>query len=537
MWPSKLIHLGKLGEGRAWTHAEHAIYTGCALVSFLVLGVAIWWMSDEVVWLGDDLDYKYMMKGEIWQSWGKIKTVKQFFESQWIHYQHVNGRYVAHALVQLFNAKLGQAAFAICNAIIYMLFAFLLAKAGKVSFRRNPEGMLSAICLSVLCFITKMMPTCQIGYIWAMTANIAWLMLFFKLKRPNWASTILMLLFGIIVGNWQESVSLGVCCGVGLWWIFQLVASLRQTGEKFDWHRSWMLLGYVVGTATNCFAPSTMGRVSDIEMPFSDELLIAAYSFPAIILLTIVAIWEYRKRGKLGLFEFKSIEGAIPYGVLTTGITFLVVFNLAIGIYSNRQLFGANLFACILLLSILPRHRFNLFFNSLTAICVVAFWMLMAVGIKEVRTQYDKIVRLHAKSEDGSVYFDRTRVMTLGFPLRAKYYEDILGQFDNDLHHSMMKDFKHTRKGRTLKLKPTSCLDRDSIENYAPGHFNVTIKEPLKGEAPRKVIVYGHYPILGIEASPRIIEIVKYSKRKTPYATTVIIPEFPFFVADSIKLP
>ncbi len=214
-----------------------------------------------------------------------------------------------------------------------------------------------------------------------------------------------------------------------------------------------------------------------------------------------------------------------------------MVFNIAIGIYSNRQLFGANLFACILLLSILPRHRFCLLGNIISSICVIALWILMAIGMEEVRAQYDKIVRLHAKSEDGSVYFDRQRVMTLGFPLPAKYYEDILGQFDNDLHHSMMKDFKHTRKGRTLKLKPRSRLDRDSIENYAPGHFNVTIKEPLKGEGPRKVIVYGHYPILGIEATPRTIDIVKYAKRRPPYATAVIIPEFPFFVADSIKLP
>ncbi len=502
----------------------------------LVLGISIWWMGEEVVWLGDDLDYKYMMNGEIWQSWGKIKTIKQFFESQWIHYQHVNGRFVAHSLVQLFNAHYGQQVFAICNAIVYMLFAFLLGKAGKVSFCRNPGGIFSAICISVLCFITKMMPTCQIGYIWAMAANVAWLILFFKIKHPNWVSTILMLLFGIIVGNWQESVSLGVCCGVGFWWIFQLTNSIRNKEEKFDWHRSWMFLGYVAGTATNCFAPSTMGRVSDIEMPLIDEFLIASYSFPAIISLLCIVIWAYAKRGKLGLFEFKITDGEIPYGVLTSGIFFLVVFNLAIGIYSNRQLFGANLFAAILMLSILPHNKFNILFNTLAAICVLAFWTLMAIGMKEVATQYHKIVSLHAKSEDGSVYFDRKRVMTLGFPLRAKYYEDILGQFDNDLHHSMMKDFKHTRKGRTLKLKPTSRLDRDSIENYAPGHFNVTIKEPHKGEAPRKVIVYGHYPLLGIEAAPRTIEIVKYAKRRTPYATTVIIPEFPFFVADSIKI-
>ncbi len=502
----------------------------------LLLGISIFWMCGNVVWLGDDLDYKYMMKGEIWQSWGKIKTVKQFFDSQWIHYQHVNGRFVAHALVQLFNAKLGQTAFSICNAIIYVLFAFLLGKAGKVRFKENPGGILSAICISVLCFITKMMPTCQIGYIWAMTANLAWLMLYFKIKRPNWITSLLMLLFGIIVGNWQESVSLGVCCGVGLWWIYQLSACFGNKGEKFDWHRSWMLLGYVAGTASNCFAPSTIGRVSDIDMVLTDQFLIASYSFPAIVLLFLIVVQDYIKRGYLRLLEFKNEYCTIPYGVLSTGIIFLVVFNLAIGVYSNRQLFGANLFAAILLLSILPRHRFNLFFNSLATILVLAFWTLMAIGMSQVSNQYDKIVHLHLKSVDGSIYLDRTRVMTLGFPLRAKYYEDILGQFDNDLHHSMMKDFKHTRKGCTLKLKPTSRLDKEGAYQYAPGHFNVTLREPPKGEASREIIVYGHYPIPWIKAAPRKIEVKKYSKRMPPYSEAVIIPEFPFFRADSIRI-
>ncbi|MDE6547436.1 MAG: hypothetical protein K2L22_00385 [Muribaculaceae bacterium] len=507
-----------------------------SLSLFLLLGIAIWWMSANVVWLGDDLDYKYMMKGEIWQSWGKIKTVKAFFESQWVHYQHVNGRYVAHALVQLFNAKLGQPTFAVCNAIAYALFAFLIGKVSEIRSSANFAGVLSAICISVLCFITKMMPTCQIGYIWGILANLVWLMLFFKGDRPSWLYTIWTSILAIIVGNWQESVSIGVCGGLGIWWIIQLVASIKSSDACFEWRRSWMLLGYVVGTATNCLAPSTISRVSDTAMPLIDQLLIASYSFPAIILLIFCVIYARMKHQEIGLFSFKHLDHSIPNGVLTAGLLVLVVFNIAIGVYSNRQLFGANLFAAVLSLRLLPNHRFGKILNTLSAITVLAFWTLMISGITEVKSQYEKIIRFHAKSTDGSVYFNRTRVMTLGFPLRAKYYEDILGQFDNDLHHSLMKDFKHTIKGRTLKLKPTSSLDSEKVEMYAPGHFNVTLKEPLKGEAPREVIVYGHYPIPGIKVAPKIIEITKYAKRHTPYATTIIIPEFPFFTADSIKI-
>lgn len=501
----------------------------------LLLGTAIWWMCLDVVWLGDDLDYKYMMKGEIWRSWGRIATIKGLFRSQWIHYQHVNGRYVAHFLVQLFNARLGQTVFAICNGIVYMLFALLLTKAAKSGAFNNPGGILSAVCISVLCFITKMMPTCQIGYIWAMTINIAWLMLYFRFRRPSWFMTALMLVGGVIAGNWQESISLGVCGGLGIWWIIQLSLTIKRQSVCFDWRRSWMLLGYVAGTVSNCLAPSTLGRVGDIEMPLVDRLLIFSYSLPAVIILVICAVYLTSIHVRIRLFSFSNEEGEIPAGVLTSGMLMLIIFNIAIGIYSNRQLFGANMFAAILLLRILPAHRFSPICNAMASLAVMAFWALMLHGIAKVHRQYEEIGRLHSQSPDGSVYFDRTRVMTLGFPLRAKYYEDILGQFDNDLHHSLMKDFKHIRKGKTLKLKPTVPMKEESSDCYAPGHFTVTLKEPPKGEAPREVIIYGHYPF-GIKAGPRKIKVTRYSKRSKTLSTAVIIPEFPFFTADSIAI-
>ncbi len=510
--------------------------TALSSIFLCLLCAVVWWMSANVVWLGDDLDYKYMMKGEIWQSWGYICSVKAFFESQFTHYIHVNGRFVAHSLVQLFNACWGQQVFAVVNALVYTLFAIMLARIGLVKISQNSAGILSAICMAVLCFITKMMPTCQIGYIWGMLANLVWLSVFFRRFPPSWLMTVIMSLAGIIVGNWQESVSIGVCFGVGIWWIVQLNKSRRYSYCRFDWRRSWMLAGYVIGTASNCFAPSTISRTSGEMMPLFDQLLIASYSVPAIIVLLITVIFVKASHGYQKLFSFKIGEDGIPNGVLTTAMLSLLAFNAIIGVYSNRQLFGANLFAAILILRLLPRHRFCAFLNTLFSLAVVAFWGLMAIGIEDVRRQYDEIGRLHSESKDGSVYLDRTRVMTLGFPLRAKYFEDILGQFDNDIHHSLMKDFKHVRKGKTLKLKPTSGLDSEKVEKYAPGHFNVTLKLPPKGEAPREVIVYGHYPIKRIEAKPRKIEVTRYSKRRPPYATAVIIPEFPFFTADSITI-
>lgn len=510
-----------------------------SIVYLLLLAIAIWWMSANVLWLGDDLDYKYRMKGEIWQSWGWINTFKEFWESQFVHYTHVNGRFTAHTLVQLFNGVLGQQAFAVCNGLVYALFALILAKAGNVNPRTNSAGIVSAITLSVLCFVTKMMPTCQIGYIWAMAANLLWLIAFFGKGQPTWIKVIMLFILGIAVGNWQESISVGVCSGLGFWWLSQFFARHKTFHNFFDWRRSWMLLGYMIGTASNCLAPSTMGRVSAITTPLSDQLMIAAYSVPVVLMLLTVTI-ILAAIGRCGIsFNFKTDKGEIPDGCLVIGLITLLIFNFFIGVYSNRQLFGANLFAAVLLLRALPRHCFNLTFNIIAGLCVIGVWVLMYIGIQEVKEQYDDIVTLYESSEKGTVEYDRTRVMTLGHPLDAKYYEDILGQFNNDLHHSMMKDFKHNRKGKTLKLKPTVQTDGEQVVEYAPGHFYVTVRIPEAEKPHRKVKVYGHYVIaniIEIPAAPRTLEVSVFSHRHAPYGTAVIIPEYPFFRADSIGI-
>lgn len=499
--------------------------------------VAVWWLSAHVLWLGDDLDYQFRMQGEIWQSWGFINNFTDFIDSQRVHYLHVNGRTIAHILVQLFCAVLGQQAFAVCNGVVYALFAVLLAKAGGVS-RDNAGGMVSAVCLAVLCFVTKMMPTCQIGYIWGMAVNLAWLMAFFRLGKPGILKTLWMCAAGVIAGNWQEALSVGAGAGIGIWWLSQFFNRQATIHTFFDWRRSWMILGYLAGALSNVLSPANLTRLESVSMPHTYQWIITAYSVPALLLLIITILFIAARYRRSPSFSFDYANG-IPTAVLWTGIIVLVCFNIYIGVFSNRQWFGVNMFASVLVLRLLPRHRFGTVVNSILIIAVAALWLVMWQGIREVKRQYDAIAALHADSPDGNVEYDRTRVMTLGHPLDAKYYEDILGQFDNDLHHSMMKDFKHKRKGKTLKLKPATSPDSEKVERYAPGHFYVTVKMPESGKPKRRVLVKGHYTLGGainIEAEPSELTIEKYSRIRKPYATAVIIPEIPLFVADSVEI-
>lgn len=505
-----------------------------------ILGLVVWWISDRVIWLGDDLDYKYQMKGAIWQSWGEICSWNDYWRSQYVHYLNVNGRYVAHALVQLMNGILGQHIFAIFNAAIYICFAVMIAKVSKVKISGNPGGILTIVCLAVICFPTKMMPTCQIGYIWGMTMNLIWLNLFFSGRKLTAIKVIGMTALGILAGNWQESISVGISGALGIAYLYQLMGRGESFVKRIDGRRLTIMIGYVVGTAINCFSPATITRAHGASLPISDQLLYASFSTTGILLLAMVLVYFKLRHRHIDLhFNIDLHSRRIPDGILIMAICILVLFNVAVGIICNRQLFGANLFAIILLLRVLPRHRFSTFMNIAASIGVIAIWTMMIMGVNNVRRQYDDITKQFTEAKDGKVYCDRVRVMTTGHPSWASYYADILGQFDNDIHHSLMKDFKHKRGGKPMKLLPTTIPDTVKTEQYAPGHFYVTVEEPKKGAPQKEITIHGHYSILGIiniPAEERKLQISKYSRRMPPYATAVVIPEWPLFKADSISI-
>ena len=103
----------------------------------MALAAVVAWLSAGVLWLGDDVDYGFFIVDSIWNSHGSIDSVAEFFQSQANHYINVNGRFVAHALVQLFCAVLGQKVFAVCNGLVYCLFVMLLLKVAGVGLRRQ----------------------------------------------------------------------------------------------------------------------------------------------------------------------------------------------------------------------------------------------------------------------------------------------------------------------------------------------------------------------------------------------------------------
>lgn len=484
---------------------------------FTLLAAAIVTFSLAAVWLGDDIDYRYFISDSIWNSYGRLSSIPRFFASQGNHYMNVNGRFTAHALVQLFCGVAGKTAFAAANALIYCAFIYLVLKFAKVRrIADNPAAVITAITVTLLTFVTKMMPTTQIGFVWMFALNLAWLRLFINHRNTSRLGTLLIFILGISVGNGQEALTLGMSAALGLWWLHRRC----RVGKA----RTAMLICYWAGTLAICCSPGTLGRAGGLSVPLGTSIVYMLLSLRAAYMLIITVI-VLRMRGTISLRKAYRDNA-----LFVNAMAIMLLFNLAIGVYCNRQLFGIELMAMLIMLRLLPQHAFARGVRIVAMLAVVVMLGCQWQGIRKVQREYDDIEALYAESEKGIVYYDRTLGSNNYYLREYRYYEEIVGQFNNDTHHSLQK-LMHEKypKQKSLHVWPT-CIKgakavHDTVIEYAPQHF-FAICLDSKEYSP-KVYARGEATDITIEKS---------AVHGKGWHSMIILPHTPFSPIDSVTL-
>lgn len=437
----------------------------CSLLVIAILATFIYIVSAYVIWLGDDADYAFYISDSIWNSYGSIDSIGELFCSQGNHYMHVNGRYVAHFLVQLFNGMLGQTAFAVCNAIVYPFFIWLLMRMAMRKPLRHAITLIATVAIVLLTFVTKMMPSTQIGFIWMFALSLLWLKLLLQRKKRAWWAWCLILPLGIIAGNGQEALTTGISAALGFWCI--------SRHFKIGKGRMIAICGYWLGTLSLCLAPSMLMRVDTVRATFGESILYTLLSLRAFYILVAVALYLCLKK-KTSLKKIYS-RNALWLNALIV----LIIFNLTVGVYCNRQLFGIELCSIIVTLRILPRHRITWPWTLLFTGLVVIMTIPQISGIKNIRKQYHDIERMAIASDNGNVFYDRTHGSENVFYREYRYYEEIVGQNWADPHHSLSKKLKYKYPNSHYLFVIPTCLKSptifstsdDTVINYAPGHY------------------------------------------------------------------
>lgn len=365
---------------------SNSLKTAISVGILVIVAIVIYIFSNTVIWIVDDINYQFNMA-----TGGLLNSVWDIFISQWEHYFTVNGRYVAHWLVQLYCGILGQTVFAVCNAMVYVVFIVMLLKLVGSNIR-NVLGLLTASLLLLLLYDTLYGPACQIGFVWTFALVTGWLYLFFNNKQTSVLYCAGIFLFSIIAGEGQEAICIGVSGAL----IIYAVKNYRKMSRE-----QWvMFFGFGIGSLVLCLSPASYGRAESLKTPLYVTLFnTMTYLRVFYVLLIVVVVAKVRRQITMrGFYRENSFY--------INAMVILLVFNMLIGVYGNRQLMGVELMAAILVLKLLPENRFNIWTLAALFMVVIGQYSVKWIVIKQYKKTYDDIVTLYQESRDGIVYYD-----------------------------------------------------------------------------------------------------------------------------------
>lgn len=379
------MRAGRIKELRKETFTSWSIIIAVAVM----VGVC----SMLCPWLDDDIIYQYNIRWSDNNEIVPIRTIGDIFESQYYHYFSTNGRIVAHWIVQLFDGILGQTAFAIANAIVYVLFIRMIMLTCSIKMT-NWHGVLTTACLVITCQCLRMTPAFQM-YIWMYLLVLCYLWILMHYRTRKWWMLTLLCVFSLLCGNGHESLNPGIVVGVGLY----IVTNLRKITLQ-----QWLMYGFFcLGLLILMSSPATQLRAEENIMSLEYKLL-SLYGLknavPAFYIL--IAVTLYKTIIKKESILDKLRRDILWWGVWGTMTALIFYFGFSFG----RAALGEELAAVILTLKQLRHRSFTPFWLTLLTASTILFLYVQFNKISEVRGYMEEVRRQALANADGNIYVD-----------------------------------------------------------------------------------------------------------------------------------
>lgn len=217
----------------------------------------------------DDMIYRFDQRcvdgAEQWTT--PITNFGQLFASNVEGYMYGNGRYIVHCIIQLILSFGGFWILYVFSPILSIAF-FLCA---LYLIRRSlPTIKGDAIYFAALLF--SLIPLAattlygpvvmMINYAWTMVIYTAFIATYFHITdtndkpRPLYMN-ILLLLWGLLCGSWQESYCIGIAGAIAIYHLIHI--------RRFKGSLAWLVIGFGIGAAILVFAPGNFARVEHID--------------------------------------------------------------------------------------------------------------------------------------------------------------------------------------------------------------------------------------------------------------------------------
>ncbi len=263
-----------------------SLVLSAVIIAILAAGAFVF--TDNREWIGDDLLYQYVIDDET-QPPRPLDNFGQLGESLYNHTLNYNGRLPVHFVVQLFAGILGKRAFAIANALVFIIFLFLTVRLifGK-SMLRHPAAWLIVGACVLLFFPGGNFFGAGPWYALAVSVNYLWVGVLFELftlcflRTGLSVSTAWLVVLGLFAGWSNEAFAVPLSGAVFLFLI---------TGRKLTRKQTALAFALWAGTALLVLAPGNLVRIADASRPRTvmEFLLSVAGCYAGLIFIWLLA--------------------------------------------------------------------------------------------------------------------------------------------------------------------------------------------------------------------------------------------------------
>lgn len=456
--------------------------TGAAVSAAVLAAVAalVCALSLYIVWYGDALIYQFRF-----DTGAPLAGADELASSMYAHYFSVNGRIFPHVLVHYFCGIAGQTAFAICNAVAYVCLIILMIKYAGGNWR-DWRMTLAASLVTLFFCDTSYIPPHQIGYVWVSCTAVAFLIVYDRQEdkeKTGWGICLMLLAFGVLCGNGNEGIDLGIGAAIGI--------DMLRRGRGYGMRRLMLLAGFGIGLAAICLTPAVLSRAADGYRP---PLFVSLYN----MVVSLRAFWVFAVVLTAALLRRKVTLRcfAAENWLLLTAMAVMSVFNIAITVKTNRQLFGIELYSAVLTLRLLRLFRISWVWLAAGLAVVAGQYYMKFVTLSDFNRDEMELRRQLIERGNAPLYIDLIHHNPYVHPIEELSYHDCVNLF---FHVVTWSDDIHRRGSQYMRHINDPMEYTDSVALYPTALAEIEKQEPRN-----RVVDCGNgvYMLLRLKSDP-----------------------------------
>lgn len=313
-------------------------------------------------------DYKYAFN---YADHSRISNIYDVFESQWVHYQTVNGRLIPHIFEQIFAGVTGKWLFNIINTFFILTLIFIISKyyLPNNQSENNKVNNTLLTAFAVLFLFTFPGETVfwmagALNYLWP---TVFALILLYIFKSKVSINLFFIGFISLFAAWFQEAISIPMTC------LFGILLLKKEYRNK---RNIIITIFFAIGSCLIAFSPGTLNRIATNQIPVQGSLayiilnrILNAFTILGglyvWVICLLIFLWQ------MLLKKFSIIKKCLPEWILWVVCS---LFTFALGYTAERITMLLSVISFILLIKQFYFIKYHINHTYLSYIIFILFY-------------------------------------------------------------------------------------------------------------------------------------------------------------------